>query len=57
MLDEFLADLAHGHNIEATVFVQARAMYRATGSDEMRPVGEDRVREWHRDPVCEWTLW
>ena len=40
LLDEFLADLAHGHNIEATVFVQARAMYRATGSDEMRPVGE-----------------
>jgi L-fuconolactonase len=26
--------------VRATVFVQARAMYRATGAEEMRPVGE-----------------
>ena len=31
---------AAGHNIVATVFVQARAMYRAAGPVEMRPVGE-----------------
>jgi predicted TIM-barrel fold metal-dependent hydrolase len=26
--------------VRATVFVQARAMYRATGAEEMRPIGE-----------------
>src|SRR5215470_9817244 len=40
LLDELLADTNSGHNIVATVFVQARAMYRATGPVEMRPVGE-----------------
>ena len=29
-----------GHNIVATVHVQARSMYRDTGPVEMRPVGE-----------------
>jgi L-fuconolactonase len=40
LLDEFLADTNSGHNIVATVFVQARAMHRDTGPLEMRPVGE-----------------
>jgi L-fuconolactonase len=40
LLDELLADTGSGHNIVATVFVQARAMYRAAGPVEMRPVGE-----------------
>src|SRR5262249_24298259 len=40
LLDELLADPASGHNILATVFVQARAMTRAAGPVEMRPVGE-----------------
>ena len=40
LLDELLADTGSGHNIVATVFVQARAMYRAAGPEEMRPVGE-----------------
>src|SRR2546423_220423 len=40
LLDELLADTGTGHNIIATVFVQARAMHRATGPEEMRPVGE-----------------
>src|SRR5258708_24957259 len=40
LLDELLADTNGGHNIVATVFVQARAMYRGTGPAEMRPVGE-----------------
>jgi predicted TIM-barrel fold metal-dependent hydrolase len=40
LLDELLADTGSGHNIAATVYVQARAMYRATGPEEMRPVGE-----------------
>src|SRR5262249_6200078 len=40
LLDELLADTNSGHDIVATVFVQARAMVRATGPVEMRPVGE-----------------
>jgi predicted TIM-barrel fold metal-dependent hydrolase len=40
LLDDLLADTNSGHNILATVFVQARSMHRATGPEEMRPVGE-----------------
>ena len=40
LLDDLLLDVSSGHNILATVFVQARAMYRETGPVEMRPVGE-----------------
>jgi predicted TIM-barrel fold metal-dependent hydrolase len=40
LLDELLADTGSGHNLIATVFVQARAMHRATGPVEMQPVGE-----------------
>jgi L-fuconolactonase len=40
LLPEFLADLDTGHKITATVFVQCHAMYRASGPEEMRPVGE-----------------
>ncbi len=38
---DLLADLACGHNIEATVFVEAyHSMWRARGEEAMRPVGE-----------------
>jgi L-fuconolactonase len=40
LLYDLLADLATGHNIVATVFVQARAMHRARGKEALRPVGE-----------------
>jgi L-fuconolactonase len=40
MLDDLLADTNSGHNIVATVFVQCRSMHRASGPDEMKPVGE-----------------
>jgi len=40
MFDELLADTDSGHNIVATVYVQARAMYRAAGPQELQPVGE-----------------
>src|SRR5262245_44245367 len=40
LLDELREDTDSGHNIVATVFVQARAMLRAAGPDEMRHVGE-----------------
>jgi len=40
LLDEFLLDTGSGHNIIATVFVQASSMYRNSGPIEMRPIGE-----------------
>jgi len=40
LLPELLADIGGGHNIISTVFVECRAMYRAEGPAEMRPVGE-----------------
>jgi hypothetical protein len=40
LLDDLLADTNSGHNIVATVFVQARSMHRESGPVEMRPVGE-----------------
>jgi predicted TIM-barrel fold metal-dependent hydrolase len=39
-LHEFLADAQTGHNLVASVFEECEAMYRATGPEEMRPVGQ-----------------
>jgi len=40
LADDLHADMNSGHNIVATVYVQAQSMYRQTGPSEMRPVGE-----------------
>jgi len=40
LFEEFMADLTSGHNVRATVFVDAHAMYRASGPEEMKSVGE-----------------
>jgi predicted TIM-barrel fold metal-dependent hydrolase len=40
LFDDLLADLRSGHDVRATVFVQARAMYRPEGSERLRPLGE-----------------
>jgi L-fuconolactonase len=40
LLHELAADITSGHNVRSTVFIEARAMYRADGPEEMRPVGE-----------------
>ena len=40
LLDDLLADTNSGHNILATVFVQARAMHRAGGPEDLKPIGE-----------------
>src|SRR5881409_2785090 len=40
LLPELLADIAGGHNIVATVFLECRSMYRKDGPAEMIPVGE-----------------
>ncbi|MBI2172349.1 MAG: amidohydrolase family protein [Chloroflexi bacterium] len=40
LLHELAADVGSGHNVRSTVFIEARAMYRSDGPEEMRPVGE-----------------
>ena len=40
LLHDLAADINAGHNVRSTVFIEARAMYRAEGPEEMRPVGE-----------------
>jgi predicted TIM-barrel fold metal-dependent hydrolase len=40
MIEEITADIASGHNIVATVYVDCRSMYRAGGPEALRPVGE-----------------
>ena len=40
LLDDMLADLRCGHQVRATVFVQARARLRASGPEAMKPIGE-----------------
>jgi predicted TIM-barrel fold metal-dependent hydrolase len=40
LLDELLADVTSGHRVRATVFLECGAMYRATGPEPLRCVGE-----------------
>lgn len=40
LLPELLDDLYSGHNIRATVFAECHSMYRASGDESLRPVGE-----------------
>jgi predicted TIM-barrel fold metal-dependent hydrolase len=40
LIEELAADIASGHNVIATVYVEARSMYRAEGPEALRPVGE-----------------
>jgi predicted TIM-barrel fold metal-dependent hydrolase len=40
LLPDLLADIASGHNVIATVYLEWLSMYRADGPVEMRPVGE-----------------
>jgi L-fuconolactonase len=40
LFDEYKADIDSGHNIRASVFVDARAMYRLRGPEALRSVGE-----------------
>jgi predicted TIM-barrel fold metal-dependent hydrolase len=40
LIEDLVADIASGHNVVATVYVEARSMYRAAGPEAFRPVGE-----------------
>jgi L-fuconolactonase len=39
-LDEFVLDVTSGHNVVGSVFMETSAMYRATGPERFRVVGE-----------------
>lgn len=40
LLDEILADVRAGHNVVATVFIECGAMYKRSGPEHLRAVGE-----------------
>ncbi len=40
LLDQFLHDTNSGHNILASIYIQCRSMYRASGPEPLKPVGE-----------------
>ena len=40
LLDEILEDVRGGHNVVSTVFIECGAMFKATGPEPLRPVGE-----------------
>jgi predicted TIM-barrel fold metal-dependent hydrolase len=40
LIEDIAADIASGHNVIATVYVEARSMYRAGGPEALRPAGE-----------------
>ncbi|WP_108258407.1 amidohydrolase family protein [Mangrovicoccus ximenensis] len=40
MIDEFLADMRAGHNVVASVYVEASAFLRREGPEILRPLGE-----------------
>ena len=42
LMPEFAADLASGHNIVATVFAECHSMYRLTGLEQTRSLGETK---------------
>ena len=43
LLPQYLDDLASGHDVRSTVYVECTAFYRADGAPAMRPVGETEV--------------
>jgi predicted TIM-barrel fold metal-dependent hydrolase len=51
LLDEILDDVAGGHNIVSTVFIECGAMFKADGPEAYRCVGETEfVNFWHTSP-------
>jgi len=44
-IDDLKADMANGHNILATIYVECRRAYREDGPPELAPVGETEVVE------------
>ncbi len=40
LLDEYIDDISGGHNIVASVFIECGTVYRASGPEAFRPVGE-----------------
>ncbi len=40
LIHELAQDVYSGHNVVATVFIECGSMYRATGPEAMKPVGE-----------------
>src|SRR3546814_21201844 len=49
-VSELMADVAAGHDVRASVYVQCRTGYRTDGPVELQPVGEvETIRAWARE--------
>ncbi|MBM3345232.1 MAG: amidohydrolase [Betaproteobacteria bacterium] len=40
LIDDLVRDLTAGHNVRASVFIQCSTMYRQSGSEHLKPIGE-----------------
>jgi L-fuconolactonase len=40
LIDEICADVGEGHNVVSTVFMECMAMYRQSGPQSLKPIGE-----------------
>jgi predicted TIM-barrel fold metal-dependent hydrolase len=40
LLDDYLADVATGHNVQASVYIEVHTMYRTSGPEALRSMGE-----------------
>ena len=57
LLKELLEDTGGGHNIEQTVFMECRSMYKKGWPTGTAPYRRDRVCAGYCRPECEWTIW
>jgi len=56
LIEEMTDDIASGHNVVATVYVDCRSMYRAAGRKPSAG-GRSRIRQWRRGDERERRLW
>src|SRR5258708_7331782 len=54
MIEEMAADIASGHNIVATVYVDCPSMYRPHGPEAGGPIGRGRFANRREETFSEW---
>ena len=57
MIEDMVADIASGHNIVATVYVDCRSMYRANGTGGVPSRRRSRIRQRRRRDERQRRLW
>ena len=57
LIEEMTDDIASGHNIVATVYVDCRSMYRADRAGSVPAGGRSRICQWRSGDERERRLW